>query len=100
MSGLVSQLMAYDPALAVRLHLKKMQNHFTGPDPMLEGAHDWPALTPATATLSPARPIRGWRMWAVLDVNGQPRLCAPFQRRASAPPNVAAAAVGSGRRSP
>lgn len=58
---------------------RSMQNLLIGRDPMREGAHDWPAWTPATATLSPARPIRGWRMWAVFEVDhGGPRLCAPF----------------------
>jgi len=54
------------------------QNDLIGPDPLLEGAHDWPAWTPATATLSPARPLTGWRMWAVVDTDDGPRLCAPF----------------------
>jgi hypothetical protein len=76
MSTLHERLTQGDPAaLAV---YDNFQDNLIGPDPMAEGAHDWPAWTPATATLAPARPLTGWRMWAVVVTTDGPRLCAPF----------------------
>ena len=54
------------------------QDKLIGQTPLAEGGFDWPEWALATATLSPARPIRGWRMWAVLVTTDGPRLVAPF----------------------
>jgi 8-oxo-dGTP pyrophosphatase MutT (NUDIX family) len=57
----------------------RSQDNLIGPDPMAEGAQDWPAWTATEARTRRAdRPLRGWRMWAVIDQDDEPRLCAPF----------------------
>jgi hypothetical protein len=76
MSTLHKRMTQGDPAALAVYH--DFQDNLIGPDPLLEGAHDWPDWTPATATLSPDRPLTGWRMWAVVDTDDGPRLCAPF----------------------
>ena len=39
----------------------------------------WPAWTETeTRTRRADRPLRGWRMWAVLDTGNGPRLCPQF----------------------
>ena len=54
------------------------QDSLIGPDPLAEGAHAWPAWSDLPNTLSPVRPLRGWRMWAVVVTTDGPRLVAPF----------------------
>jgi len=56
----------------------RFQDNIIGSTPMGEGAHAWPAWNDLPSTLSPVRPLRGWRMWAVFDTTAGPRLCAPF----------------------
>jgi hypothetical protein len=56
----------------------RFQDNIIGSTPMGEGAHAWPAWNDLPSTLSPVRPLRGWRMWAVLDTTAGVRLCAPF----------------------
>ena len=76
LSALHSRIIAGDPAaLAVYL---AYQNDLIGPDPLAEGAHEWPAWSDLPSTLDPRRPLRGWRMWAILDTTDGPRLVAPF----------------------
>src|SRR4051794_28857049 len=68
-------LTAGDPG-ALRLY-RETQNQLVGPDPLADGAFDWPAeLTePGTVLEVPeSDPIMAWRMWAVRDG----RLLAPF----------------------
>lgn len=56
----------------------RFQDNIIGPDPLAEGAHEWAAWSDLPSALSPVRPLRGWRMWAVLDTTAGVRLCAPF----------------------
>jgi 8-oxo-dGTP pyrophosphatase MutT (NUDIX family) len=71
------KLHSHDPAtLAV---YRQYQDDRLGPDPLAEGGHKWPKWTTTEARKVRAdRPLRGWRMWSVVDVDGNPRLCAPF----------------------
>jgi hypothetical protein len=76
MSTLHERMTKGDPAALAVWH--RFQNNLIGPDPLAEGAHDWPAWSDLPSTLSPVRPLRGWRMWAVVVTADGPRLVAPF----------------------
>jgi hypothetical protein len=66
-----------DPEL-LAVYSQKQEAYF-GPEPLAEGAHDWPAWTASKArVLAPRSPLRGWHMWTVLGDDDSPRLCAPF----------------------
>jgi len=58
---------------------RDFQDNLLGPDPLAEGGHKWPAWTATEARKVRAdRPLRGWRMWSVVDTAAGPRLIAPF----------------------
>ena len=76
MSTLHQRMTKGDPAALAVWH--RFQDNLIGPAPLAEGAHAWPAWSDLPSTLSPVRPLRGWRMWAVLDTTAGVRLCAPF----------------------
>jgi hypothetical protein len=76
MSTLHERMTKGDPAALAVWH--RYQDNFIGPDPMAEGAHEWPAWSDLPSALSPVRPLRGWRCWAVVVTTDGPRLCAPF----------------------
>jgi len=70
-------LHALDPA-TLKVY-EQYQDDRIGSDPLLEGAHQWPAWTATEAPTRRAdRPLRGWRMWAIADTNNGPRLVSPF----------------------
>jgi 8-oxo-dGTP diphosphatase len=64
----------------IRAQDHRPQDNLIGPDPMAEGAQDWPAWTATEArTRRAGRPVRGWHWWTVvIDQDDEPRLCAPF----------------------
>jgi hypothetical protein len=76
MSTLHKRMTQGDPAALAIYH--DFQDNLIGPDPLAEGAHDWPAWSDLPSTLAPVRPLRGWRCWAVVVTTDGPRLCAPF----------------------
>jgi hypothetical protein len=76
MSTLHERMTKGDPAALAIWH--RFQDNLIGPDPLAEGAHDWPAWSDLPSSLDPRRPLRGWRMWAVVGTTAGPRLVAPF----------------------
>ena len=56
----------------------RFQDKLIGPDPLAAGAHDWPAWSDFPNSLSPLRPLTGWRYWAVVVTTDGARLGAPF----------------------
>jgi dual specificity phosphatase 3 len=76
-AGNIHERMVHGDPAALAVY-SRFQANLIGPDPMAEGAHDWPVWSPATSTLGPARPLTGWRCWAVLVTTDGPRLVAPF----------------------
>jgi len=76
MSTIHERMTQGDPEALAVYH--DFQDNLIGPDPLAEGAHDWPAWPAHPVTLSPDHPQTGWRMWAVVVTDDGPRLCAPF----------------------
>jgi len=62
------------------------QDNLIGPDPMADGAQDWPAWNDLPNTLSPLRPLTGWRYWAVVTTDGG--LVAPFSTKVIWSPGI------------
>lgn len=63
---------------AAQARYRRYQDERIGPDPLADGAHDWPDLA-GGITLPRKRAITGWRVWGVVPTSMGPRLVAPYR---------------------
>ena len=83
--GVTHETVAQDLApvrnLTPEVHGLDGKTYSPKPDVIRVNAHTghWPAWTETeTRTRRADRPLRGWRMWSVLDTGNGPRLCPQF----------------------
>ena len=82
----MSTLLKHGEAYLARY--RDFQDNLIGPNPLADGAHDWPAWSDLPNTLSPRRPLTGWRYWAVVVTTDGARLVAPIATGATWSPGI------------